>query len=68
MHETGTDMETIKLWIKWVVEQSTLDQSYKDRAYALVLNDWHTLLRGDISDRWINAGFTNEQFNFKLYV
>jgi hypothetical protein len=59
----------VEEWTKRLVAQSTLGHEQKVAALKVALKSGvEGGLRGDVSDALRGAGFTNEQFNFELFV
>lgn len=61
--------ESLKQWVLDLVEQSQLSVIKKECAKAIgfrVIREGRW--RGDISEQLVKQGFTNEEFNFELYL
>ena len=61
-------LEAIQKWICDTVGQSTLNKQDKEKCMNAAMAQSSSLFRGDFSDMWLGMGFTNEQFNFELFV
>jgi len=69
MREDRNSPRALRRWARDVIEKSELDAECRKKATEVALTvidagGW----RGDISDKLKEAGFTNEDFNFALFV
>lgn len=67
--KNGNSSRTLCRWAYAMVEASSLNWKEKFESITEAMEViYNKGLRGDISDKWKKMGFTNEQFNYQLFV